>query len=167
MSEPVPSLCFRHFIPICGLLYRWLSVGIEVSTSGCGGVLLHHVACGAHPSPRGGMEFRRMSPNFLIEVTVFISRIWPKLIMVSSADMVNGISMSSITFNWSAGAIFLFWHRFAESELGMASPCFIKGGHFMPFYFFFFSFLCLCLCLCLCLTLLFYFFLLQISEWAI
>ena len=75
----------------------------------------------------------------LIKVTVFISRIWPKLIMVSSADKVNGISMSSTTFNWSAGAIFLFWHRFAESELGMASPCFIKGGHFMPFYFFFFS----------------------------
>ena len=60
--------------------------------------------------------------------------------MVSSADMVNGISMSSITFNWSAGAIFLFWHRFAESELGMASPCFIKGGHFMPFYFSFLFF---------------------------
>ena len=58
--------------------------------------------------------------------------------MVSSADMVNGISMSSTTFNWSAGAIFLFWHRFAESELGMASPCFIKGGHFMPFFLFLF-----------------------------
>ena len=38
MSEPVPSLCFRHFIPTSGLLYRWLSVDIEVSTSGYVGV---------------------------------------------------------------------------------------------------------------------------------
>ena len=56
--------------------------------------------------------------NFLIQVTVFISMIWPKLIIVTSA---HGEWLSSAAFNWSAGEIFLFLHRFAESRFGMAS----------------------------------------------
>jgi hypothetical protein len=36
---------FSTFIPMYGLLYRRLSVGIEVSTSGCRGVFLRLVVC--------------------------------------------------------------------------------------------------------------------------
>ena len=91
MSEPVPSLCFRHFIPMCGLFYRRLSVGIEVSTSGCGGVFLRHVVCVAwrwmlcFHGGDVGLYFAIASPCFMRNYFMFYDLICfdlSKLVMV-------------------------------------------------------------------------------------